>query len=74
MEEMIKKLKAWVKENYNVYTTGWTASRSYGNYDDCFSDGMECGTSWAAYEVGEILGMELEEPDEPDYDCDFEID
>lgn len=27
---------------------------------------MACGISWAAYSVGCILGMELEEPDEPD--------
>ena len=61
-----RKLKDWVEENYNQYSTGWTYERSSGNDFDCFNDGMECGTSWAAYEVGCILGMELEEPDEPD--------
>ena len=61
--DIIEQLKAWVKDNYKQYTTGWTYERSEGNYYDCFDDGMECGTSWAAWTVGQILGMELEEPD-----------
>ena len=67
-EQMIKKLENWVRENYKQYTTSWTARRSEGNYYDCFDDGMECATSWCAYEVGTILGMDLEEPEDPDYD------
>ena len=62
------RLKDWVKENYKQYSTGWTYERSAGNDADCFDDGMVCGVSLAAYEVGCILGMELEEPDEPDED------
>ena len=62
------KLKKWVNKNYKSYTTGWTAERSRGNYDDCFEDGSDSGRSWAAYEVGCILGMDLEDPDEPDYE------
>ena len=65
-KDIENKLKDWVKENYKQYSTGWTCERSAGNDADCFSDGMVCGTSLAAYEVGCILGMELEEPDEPD--------
>lgn len=38
--------------------------RSDGNSFDCFNDGYESGTSWAAYNIGCILGMDLEEPDE----------
>ena len=68
MEEQIEQLKEWVKRNYKQYNTGWTAQRSEGNCRDCFEDGVESATSLAAYEVGCILGMELEEPDEPDYD------
>lgn len=67
-EQVMKKLENWVRENYKQYATGWTAQRSEGNCYDCFEDGMECGTSWCAYEIGSILGMELEEPDEPDED------
>lgn len=64
MDNTIKsKLEQWVKNNYKQYTTGWTYERSDGNYVDCFDDGFESATSWAAYEVGCILGMELEEPD-----------
>lgn len=62
--EFERKIKNWVKNNYKQYTTGWTYERSEGNYADCFYDGYDCTTSWAAYEIGVILGMELEEPDE----------
>ena len=69
MDNKIKEtLEKWVKDNYKQHTTGWTWERSEGNSYDCFDDGMECATSWAAYEVGCILGMELEEPDEPEED------
>lgn len=61
-----KKLEEWVKDHYKQYSTGWTSERSAGNYDDCFNDGYESGTSWAAYQIGCILGMELEESDEPE--------
>lgn len=63
MEEIIKELQAWVKANYKQYATGWTWERSEGNRADCFYDGQESGQAWAAYEVGRILGMELEEPE-----------
>jgi hypothetical protein len=65
-----EKLEKWVRDNYKQYATGWTPERSEGNYYDCFGDGFTCATSWAAYEVGCILGMDLEEPDEPDDDED----
>jgi hypothetical protein len=64
--DIIEKIKAWVKENYKQHTTGWTYEKSEGNYADCFDDGMECGTSWAAYMIGQILDMDFEEPDEED--------
>lgn len=66
--ERIKELEKWVKKNYNQRATGWTYERSEGNFCDCFDDGVESGTSWAAYEVGCLLGMELEEPKWPDYE------
>lgn len=67
-EYIIKQLEEWVKKNYKQYTTSWTATRSANNCDDCFEDGAESERSWCAYEIGCILGMELEEPDEPNYD------
>lgn len=63
MEDKIKKLEAWVVENYNPTTCSWTDERSAGNSYDCFEDGQENARSWAAYSVGSILGMELEEPE-----------
>lgn len=57
MEEIIEKLKEWVNKNYDPYACGFTPQRSEGNYYDCFFDGESCGTSYAAYEVGQILGL-----------------
>ena len=57
----------WVNKNYDSDATGWTSERSFGNYDDVFDDGLTSGYAWAAYEIEQILGMNLEEPDEPDY-------
>lgn len=57
------QLREWVKSNYKRHTTGWTYERSEGHSSDCFDDGGECATSWAAYEVGCIMGMDLEEPE-----------
>lgn len=69
MSDYIKeKLEEWVTKNYNQRSTGWTAERSANNCDDCFEDGYVSGQSWAAYEIGCILGMELAEPIEPEYD------
>lgn len=68
MENIINELKKWVKENYVQHATGWTYERSRGNDYDVFDDGYTCGQAMAAYEIGCILGMELEEPDEPEYE------
>lgn len=62
------KIKEWVKKNYSPIKCGWTSMRSEGHCDDCFNDGYECGMSWAAYEIGDILGLDMVEPDQPDYD------
>lgn len=62
-KEVIAKLKKLVKENYSPYKCGWTVSRPEGNYDDVFNDGTESGVSWAWYEVGCLLGMNLPEPE-----------
>lgn len=61
-----RRLEEWVKRNYDPDATGYTVERSMGNYDDVFDDGVAHGESWAAYEVGCILGMELEEPETED--------
>ena len=66
MEEKIKQLKELVKENYKAYAYYWTSERSEGNYDDCFSDGYECGLTTLAYEIGQILEMDLKKPEEPE--------
>lgn len=64
MEEIIEKLKEWVNKNYDPYVCGLSPQRSKGDYYDCFFDGESCGASYVAYEVGQILGMDLEEPAE----------
>lgn len=66
MEE-IDKLKKWVNETYSSKACGATSLWSAGNCDDCFSDGYAAGESCAAYAIGQILGMDLPEPDKPEY-------
>lgn len=68
MDKIISELKKWVTDNYNSEQCGWTSQRSEGNYDDCFNDGCSSGNSYAAYQVGCILGMKLEKPEEPKYE------
>lgn len=68
MKNLNDELKELVKRIYTPYQCGWTSQRSHGNFDDCFDDGYNSGQSWLAYEVGKIIGMELEEPEEPEYD------
>lgn len=60
MPDVIEQLENWVKENYNAHACEWTYERSEGNSFDCFEDGFECGTSLAAFNIGKILGMDIE--------------
>lgn len=66
-EETLEKIKNLVSENYDSEMCGTTSEWSSGNDDDVFSDGESCGRSWLAYEIGCLLGIELEEPVEPKY-------
>lgn len=68
MSEQTKEIKELINRSYKKYAYNWTAERSMGNYDDCFDDGFTCGETQLAYEIGMILGMDLEEPEEPDED------
>ena len=67
MENMIEKIKKLVEENYSSEMCGATSEWSHGNSDDVFSDGESSGRSWLAYEIGCILNMDLEKPQEPKY-------
>lgn len=60
MDDIKIELENWVKENYNADACEFTYERSEGNSSDCFADGFECGASLAAFEVGKILGMNIE--------------
>ena len=66
VDDEISYLENYVEKNYSPVKCGWTSSRSAGNYDDCFEDGYECGISWSAHTIGEILGMELDDPEGTD--------
>lgn len=56
MPEVIEQLENWVKENYKASTYGIVESDAF----DYFDNGFECGVSLAAFEVGMILGMDIE--------------
>lgn len=66
-KEIKNKLIEWVENNYSPKACGYTEMRYSGNESDVFCDGYDCGISNAAYEISCILGMELKEPEEPDY-------
>jgi hypothetical protein len=68
MEDMKEKLKQLVKDNYRANRCGWTYQRSEGNYCDCFDDGVGNGESWLAYQVAQIIGLEVEEPESDEED------
>lgn len=69
-EEIKNELINWVKSNYIPRQCGYTEMMSSGNESDVFDDGYYCGVSTSAYEIGCILGMELEEPAEQNYGGD----
>ena len=64
MDELIK----YIKENYNPRHCGFTSQRSFGNADDVFEDGVNCGTSSTLWEIGCMLGLELKTPEEQVWD------
>lgn len=66
-KKVVEQLKKLVNKNYESSSCGYTSERSGSNTSDVFEDGTRCGQSWLAYEVGCILGMDLEEPEEPNY-------
>lgn len=68
MEKQIEKIKELIKRRYSARHCGYTEQRSEGNFSDVFEDGTQCGESQILYEIGVLLGMELEEPEEQDYD------
>ena len=65
--KILEELKKLVDENYDSEDCGLTEEYSSGNENDIFNDGERFGASWLAYRVGEIIGMELEEPKEQKY-------
>lgn len=62
----VQKIKELVLTNYDKQICEYTPERSFGNYDDVFNDGYECGQSWLAYSISQILDMDLPEPELPD--------
>lgn len=60
MLNVIEQLEDWVKENYNAGAFELTYKRSEGSSLDCFEDGFEYGISLAAFEIGKILGMDID--------------
>lgn len=62
----IQKIKEFVNNNYDKHACEYTPERSSGYDDDVFYDGYNCGQSWAAYEIGQILDMDLPDPEQAD--------
>lgn len=62
----VQKIKELILTTYDTNICEYTPERSFGNYDDVFNDGYECGQSWLAYSISQILNMDLPEPELPD--------
>lgn len=64
MDDKIIEIMNLIERNYDSRMCGATSEWSHGDSDDVFDDGYECGRSWLAYEIGKILEMDLEDPNE----------
>ncbi|MDO5558404.1 MAG: hypothetical protein Q4F95_02270 [Oscillospiraceae bacterium] len=61
-EEVIAKLKEWVNENYDPEDAGRNGDCLDGlGSDDCYEIGCCKGSSRSAYDIGQILDMDLED-------------
>ena len=61
-----QKIKELILTTYDKRICEYTPERSFGNYDDVFNDGYECGQSCLAYAISQNLNMDLPEPELPD--------
>ena len=68
MEEMIEQLKKWVNDRYCFKKCGWDFTDALDEYESCFSYGQDSQQSIDAYEIGMIIGMDLEEPEKSIYE------
>lgn len=66
--ERLERIKELINGRYSSHHCGYTEMRSEGNGNDVFQDGLDCGTSSILYEIGCILGMDLEDPEEQDFE------
>lgn len=62
----VQQIKEFVNNNYDKHVCEYTPERSSGYDDDIFYDGYNCGQSCAAYEIGQILEMDLPESEQAD--------
>lgn len=58
-EETLKLLKQLAKEPIHRYEDGWV-SEDYGNYDDCWSHGMDDGRRELAQDILTLEGVSHE--------------
>ncbi len=69
--KQIDEIKEYITSYYRPSACAATPLWSQGNDDDVFNDGYAAGESSALFVIGELLGMDLDPPEDPDYD-DFE--
>lgn len=66
-KKVLANIKTLIRTVYDSEACGFTEERSSGNDMDVFNDGFKCGQSKLAYQIGVMLNMDLEEPQEPQY-------
>ena len=62
----MEELKQFIKENYKPADGAKTSQWSDGNSDDVFSDGIDCGRAIVLYNIACLLGIEVEELEQPE--------
>ena len=68
-EAKLLKIKEYIIRNYNPLHGSFTCNKSgMGGIDDVFDDGISRGHTEMLYDIGIMLGIELEEPEEPSED------
>ena len=64
----MNEIEEYILSNYYASDCALTEYHSAGNSSDVFNAGYRRGYAMALYKIGELFGVELEEPYEQEYD------
>lgn len=67
-DEKLAKLQKYIIINYDSTAGARTPLWSHGNSDDVFYDGEQYGKCMALWRIAGVIGMDVPDPDEQDWD------